>query len=458
MNQSALLLIALAFSVSETAAAEVPSAEREDRFTFLTHSETHAQLFRRALLPGTNGTTVATETALPITQYVTLSARDIDAPWRRDSVDIEVALWGRVHLYDLTSQDRFDGDVQSANVRQRFGKFALRLGRQFVAGGAARYARFDGGDLTVDLGAGFWAEGYAGFTAMPRWNERPSYLYLGTASDSGVRSLASTPAAARDSYWQAGARVGFMHVRGDAVVSFHEQHEALGLAHRNLGANARYMIADKATLGGTAILDLDTNRFADASLFVDYFFSRKVDASLEYFHLEPSLLLSRQSVLSVFTTDAYDEFGGSVRVRPTSSLTLQGLGFANGYSDGEVGGRTELSASAWVDDRRLTFVRLAYARVLAPDNGYNSARASVGRKFGRWLMSTVEAYYYLYDREVRGARSSSVYAATLTYRPSPSVSLLGGASLARTADANVDAQGQLRLSCDFDVVRHARGL
>lgn len=458
MKRSALLAAALAFSVSGTAIAQERSTERDDRFTFLTHSETHAQLFRRALLPGTNGTTVASETALPITQYVTLSARDIDVPWRRDSLDIELSLWGRAHLYDLTAQDRFDGDVQTANVRQRFGKFALRLGRQSIAGGAARYSRFDGGDLTIELGAGFWAEGYAGFTAMPRWNERPSYLYLGTASDSGLRALATTPTAARDSYWQAGARLGFMHVRGDAVVSFHEQHESLGLAHRNLGANARYMIADKATLGGTAILDLDRNRFADASLFVDYFLSRKVDASLEYFHLEPSLLLSRQSVLSVFTTDAYDEFGASVRARPTSRVTLQGLGFLNGYSDADIGGRAELSASVWADERRLTFVRIAYARVLAPENGYNSARASIARKLGRFMTSTVEGYYYFYDRAVKGSRSSSVYAATLSYRPIPTVSLLAGASLARTPDASIDAQGQLRLSCDFDVVRHSRGL
>ena len=78
MKRSALLAAALAFSVSGTAIAQERSTERDDRFTFLTHSETHAQLFRRALLPGTNGTTVASETALPITQYVTLSARDID--------------------------------------------------------------------------------------------------------------------------------------------------------------------------------------------------------------------------------------------------------------------------------------------------------------------------------------------------------------------------------------------
>lgn len=435
-----------------------PGTEREDRFTFLAHSETHTQLFRRALLPGANGATVATETALPVTQYVTLSARDIDAPWRRDSIDVEVSLWARAHLYDLSAQDRFDGDVQSANVRQRFGKFALRIGRQHVAGGAARYARFDGADLTIQLGAGFWAEGYAGFSVMPRWNERPSYLYLGSASDSGVRALAATPAAARDSYWQAGVRLGFVERRGDAVLSFHEQHEAAGLAHRNLGVNARYLFADKASLGGAAIIDLDTTRMADASLFIDYLFSRRIDASLEYFHLEPSLLLSRQSVLSVFTRDAYDELGGSFRLRPTSKITLQALAFVNGYSDGEFGGRTETSASAWVDERRLTFVRLAYARVVAPDNGYNSVRASVARKLGRSLTTTVEGYYYFYDHAIRGARSSSVYAATLSYRTASSVSLLLGASLAKTPDARVDAQGQLRLSCDFDVIRHARGL
>lgn len=449
---------AVALSATSLHAQDRARSERPDRFTFLTHGETHAQLFRRALLPGANGATIATETALPITQYVLLSARDLDTPWQPDSTDIELSVWGRLALYDLEREQRLDGDVQTANVQHRLKRFAFRLGRQHVAGGAARYSRFDGVDASAHLGGGFWLEGYGGFTVMPRWNERPGFIYLGTASDSGIRNLATTPVAARDSLWLAGGRLGFARGPGHAVVSFHEQHEAGGLARRNLGAQARIELAQRASVGGSAILELDSNRFADASLFVDYSVSRHVDASLEYLHTEPALLLSRQSVLAVFSDAGYEEVGGSVRVRPMSTLTIQGLGFVNAYAGGETGGRGELSAGGFVDTRKLTFARLAFARISAPDNGYASLRASLSRRIGPWLTSTLEGYLYFYDRAIHGARTSSVYAATLTYRPLPSLSVLAGTSFARTPDARIDAQGQVRIACDFDWVRRTRGL
>ena len=106
----------------------------------------------------------------------------------------------------------------------------------------------------------------------------------------------------------------------------------------------------------------------------------------------------------------------------------------------------------------VSYARLSYVRVAAPDNGYSSLRASLARRLGQSFTGTLEGYYYFYDRAIRGFRSSSVYAGTLSYRPARSVSFLVGASLARTPDASLDAQGQLRVSCDFDFVRYRRGL
>ena len=97
-----------------------------------------------------------------------------------------------------------------------------------------------------------------------------------------------------------------------------------------------------------------------------------------------------------------------------------------------------------------TFVRLAYARVLTPDNGYHSLRSSFTRRILNQLSGTLEAYAYLYDRAIRSYRSSTVYAGTLEYRPSRTVGLLWGASLIRSPYASLDAQTQLRVACDFD--------
>ena len=56
-----------------------PAASAEpDRYDFYAHGETHAELFRRALLPGPRGAVVRTETIAPLHQYLLLKVSDLD--------------------------------------------------------------------------------------------------------------------------------------------------------------------------------------------------------------------------------------------------------------------------------------------------------------------------------------------------------------------------------------------
>src|SRR6187399_2715909 len=91
--------------------------EKPDRFTVLGQSETYVQLYRQALLPGQNGTQVPTETAVPVHEYLFANARDVDAPWQKDSISVEFAAWGRAWPTESSLERKFDGDVQTANVR-----------------------------------------------------------------------------------------------------------------------------------------------------------------------------------------------------------------------------------------------------------------------------------------------------------------------------------------------------
>ena len=88
--------------------------------------------------------------------------------------------------------------------------------------------------------------------------------------------------------------------------------------------------------------------------------------------------------------------------------------------------------------------------MLTPDNGYHSVRSSLSRRILARLSGTLEAYAYLYDRAIRGSRTSAVYSGTLEYRPTPMVGVLWGVSLVRSPFARVDAQTTLRLAYDFD--------
>jgi hypothetical protein len=132
--------------------------------------------------------------------------------------------------------------VQTAYARYRHGPLALRLGRQNFAGGAARYARFDGLSLGAALGGGFEAEAYGGFTVLPRWDARPGYHHLGAASDSLLRNPDALPDPERSGYLLGGGRLGFAASRGNAALSFHEQHEPDGLTRRTLGIDGRAQV------------------------------------------------------------------------------------------------------------------------------------------------------------------------------------------------------------------------
>ena len=453
----ASLVPALALAWGQPARAEEPAptakspAEGEgktDRYTFQARSETYLQLFRRALLPGANGTIVESETALPIDEYVFADARNLDSPWHEDSVDLEVAAWGRLWPTSSNFEPAFDGDIQTANLRYHAGPAWVRLGRQQVAGGAARFARFDGAMVGASHRLGFFAEGYGGFTVLPRWNARPGYHHLGTLE--GELTVPGEETLDRSRHWLAGGRVGYSAPKIHGSVSFHGQHEQGGLDQENLGLDVGARPLDELSLGASALLEVDSKRFAEARVFVDATPLPLLDLGAEFLRAEPALLLSRQSVLSVFTTDGYEELGGTLALRALSFLRFEANGYLQLYDGTGPGARGEIAARLAAGRRYPTLARLAYARVIAPDNGYQSVRASLSRKLSDRLGSTLEAYGYFYDERVLGYATSSVYAATLSYRLSDPCELLWGGSLAHSPYAALDAQTMVRASFDFD--------
>jgi hypothetical protein len=455
MRSDLIPLLIVGISLLARIAGAGPDEERPreapDRYQFTVSSETYAELFRRALLPGPDGALVESNTLVPVHEYLRLGVRDLDTGLGEDSLDIELAAWSRFSFTDPELERRGDGDVQVASVRYRGDRFSTRVGRQLVAGGAARYSRFDGVLLGVSPGPGFDAEAYAGFTVLPRFDARPGYHHLGAASDSLLRDPDALPEPERSGNWLAGGRFGFTSKPGIAALSFHEQHETTGLSRRSLGVDASLHALTDVSVGGNALLELDARRLQDARVWVDTTPLPEADLSLEYLHAEPALFLSRQSVLSVFSTDAYDEAGASAILRPSRRLALEADGFVQFYDADQRGARTEIAVRVEPGTGRRTLVRLAYARVLVIDNAYHSLRASLSRRLTPELMGTLEAYSYLYDERIRERKSSEVYSGTLVYRAAEWASVLWGASLAQSPYAQFDFQTLVRLELEFDL-------
>lgn len=435
---------------NELGAASAP----RDRFSLSARSETYVQLFRRALLPGPGGSAVTADLASPFTQYLFVQAREVDAPWQRDAVELELSAWGQLWPTSSGFERPFDGDVQTANVAVRAGPVTLRLGRQLVAGGAARFSRFDGLAATAASGSGLYLVAYGGWAVLPRWDRRIGYHQLGKAE----RELLTDQelALSRAEHWLSGARLGYGRGPFSASASFHEQHEAGGLERRNLGADAGVALGERVDVAGSALLELDGRKLAEARLWLDARLLDTLSATLEGLRTKPALLLSRQSVFSVFSTGRYDEVGGFARWQALPWLGLDASGYVEVYESGRPGARTEATARLEVGGRRPTLVRLAYGRVVVENTGYHSVRGSLSRAFDERLRATLEAYGYFYDAPIQGYRASSVYSGTLAYQLSEPFEVLWGASVLRSPFARFDAQTLVRVSCTLDAASGRR--
>ncbi len=434
--------------VTSTAPASTgATSETPDRFSVSAQSETYVQLYRRALVPGQNGTAVPTETAVPVTEYLYANARDVDAPWQKDAIGVEFAAWGQLWPTNTSLERPFDGDVQTASVRLDAGPAWARLGRQQVAGGAARYARFDGVMAGGKVG-GLFVEGYGGFTVLPRWDERLGYHQLGAAEDTLL--TAPLPPPERKNHFLAGARVGYTLDRVSGSVSFHDEQAKGQVEHRNLGLDVGVQPLDALSSGASAILDLDSGRVAQGRVWADATPHPLIDLGAEYLHSEPSLLLSRQSVLSVFSTNTYEEVGGTFGAKLQRWLRLEANGYLEAYRDTGPGARGEIATRLRLDQAHATFVRIAYARVIAPQNGYQAMRISLSRRLVERLFATLEGYGYFYDAPVAGYRTSSMYAGTASYRVLEPLDVLWSVSVARSPYAALDAQTMLRVTYRFD--------
>jgi hypothetical protein len=447
------VLLAARPSVAQLRAPQ-PPAETDD-FELVARADTYAALFRRALLPGTAGSLVATDSAVPVHEYVSVRATRLDAGPFTDGLDLEVSAWGRLWPTDTDLEQPLDADVQTAFATLRHGPAYARLGRQHVGGGAARFARFDGLLVSAALGRGFDIDAYAGLTVLPRWDARPGYHHLGAEADTLLRDAEALEQPERPGYWLSGARFGYQSSAFSGSASFHEQREAADIGRRNVGLDARTKV-EWVSLGLSTILDTDSLRLADARLWAELSLVDPLSLSIEYLHTEPALWLSRQSVLSVFSTDRFDEAGGMATLRVSRAVALEGMAFLTIYDGHRPGARSEGTLRLTPDQRST--IRLSYVRLLAPHNGYHSLRTSLSRRLLTGTVGTLEAYGYFYDHTIQSYRTSTVYAATLSRQLSTPWSLLLGGSLARTPYAGLDAQALLRVSYAVDQSQLGIGL
>ena len=429
------------------------STKSADLLAVEAYNSTYMPLFQRALTPGPSGSIVTpqAQTNLPIYDYVMIRVLDADMPWAKNSVDMELSLWGSGNLIDTNGQSRtYDGDVNVASVTQRLGLSYVKLGRQYITQGAARFAHLDGVSAGTRSKLGFDLSGYAGWTVLPRWDQRPNYQHIGSVGETLVTSADQLPRSERGGNWMMGARVGYSsnHV-GEVGLSVHEQHEDSALGRRDAALDLHFFPAEAVDASGRALVDLDSKGLADAFLGVGLHPGRDWDIATEYRHMVPTLLMSRQSVLSVFAVDRFDELGGELRYHLSPKALLFGGTFLEWLQGEGVGYRARAGTKLYPDMAHRLMVQLAYTRVQEPQNGYHGTRISAVYRLTSPITLTAEQYTYFYDVAIRGMRTSSVQVATTTLRVLKQWEMTLGGSLFHSPYAAMDAQAMLRLAYTF---------
>ncbi|MBW2458079.1 MAG: hypothetical protein JRI68_26480 [Deltaproteobacteria bacterium] len=423
-----------------------PTSE-PDRFYWSVASDTYLRLFDRALLPGPNGAIVESQVAVPLSEYASLRVTDIDVPWQADSVDVELSVWGSGELGELADETRrIDGDITVAYLRHRVGPAQITLGRQQIAGGAARFVRFDGVALAAQAPLGFGARAYGGYTVLPRWDMTPGYHLLGSVADGLVSSPDRLPDPSREDYWLAGWRVHYALTGiGQLGVSMHEQHEESALGRRDVAADLSITPMDELAVAGQASLDVDSWGPSDIRAVADVYPLEALSIAAEYRYTVPALFLSRQSVLSVFSTDAFNEVGGAASYRIWEALRIGAQGYVNLFDDGTTGWRTTGNARLAVDPADRLILRLGYTRYTGPVNGYHQVRGAAAYQVIDPLRLTAESYGYFYDEAIRDTSAAWLGALNGEWSFSKHWATLLGGSVAVTPYAEVDAQLLARL-------------
>jgi hypothetical protein len=432
-------------------------ADPEDALSYRVHVDTVGRLFRRETFPDPSGALVAGDVAAPLFHQALLRVDGADLPWRRDSFDVEVAAWGNLELAADSDIGRVDADVHILRVRHRLPHFELSLGRQVRAGGAARFAHFDGAAAAVH---GSWPgarlqtelglEGYGGFTVLPRWAERPGYQLLGSAADSLLRDPEAFPEPAREDQWLAGARA-YVSEPGLAAagISFHEAREDGGLAARRAGLDLELTPISQLAWSGQALLDLDASALADVRASLDVRPHRRGSIGATYHHLSPALLLSHQAVLSVFSTQAFDEWGLEGELEPLTGWRAHGFGFVERFDDGSTGWRSGGRLRYRTPDKRAS-AGVGYHRTVETENGYHAVRAFASVAPWAPLTLTADGFLYFYDEPIVDISTSIVGSLSAAWRAHRWVEVMAGTTLARSPYASLDAQGIARVSVELD--------
>jgi len=387
-------------------------------------------------------------TVAPVFEILTITARDIENGFS-DDLRIVLSTWGAIDLAERrwdagTNGGRLSGDVTTGYVQAKFleRRLTLRAGRSMIATGVARMMQLDGGHAVVVVPisrAQLSVSGYAGVPTSQRFQTRDgvkSWNPVGGTLAYGGRVAVGLPIpgiAGRGLELGTSANVV---TDGDETV------------REEVGADFRLQPFKRSnlTLAGFGTFSLPERRLAEVSGAVTVSATSKLHVTADARHVEPSLLLSRNSILSVFTTSVWTEVGGGVTYDLGRGLST-GVDLHVRAEPGADGSGSELGSDArarvsW--ESGPTKAGLELFNLDAYANGYFGTRVWARRTLGKAFV-TGDVLGTLFRDDVNGQGESITGTLTAGYQlPLGFTAVLSGsAGMTPYLEQNYDLMAKL---------------
>jgi hypothetical protein len=339
-------------------------------------------------------------TVAPAFQILSITARDLRNPLA-DDLTIVLSTWGSYDFqdprWDNGTRHDLTGDVVTGYVQGKLlhRQLTLRLGRAQIQTGVARMIHLDGGQAIALLPGGFRASAYVGAPVSQRFATRSGYRSwnpVGGDLAYGGRlgwSLALPGVAGRG--LDVGASANVVEDGGDPV-------------KQELGADLRLRPIDPVTLTAFAAYSIYDERVSEASVRAGWTPMRRLLVEADYRFVAPDLLLSRNSILSVFSDEERQLVGGGATYQVGHGLRVGGSYHLQLEPDatGRAGEELGHQADARVEWERGTALAGAEAFYLdAFENGYVGGRLFGRKELGR-AFAAVDALLHVFREKVNG--------------------------------------------------------
>jgi hypothetical protein len=301
----------------------------------------------------------------------------------------------------------------------------VRLGRQVVVGGVARFTHLDGASVTFEH-KGFGLTAFGGVPVIPRFDVK-----VGEAAGGG-----------RLFY-----RFGYDGQIGFSFIHVQDQGRT---GRQDLGIDFRARPCKILTLTGLGVLSLVERDLAEVDVAATVQPHRSFDLRLDFRDQRPDLFVPRASIFSVFSNSTRKETGGDLIYRPLSRIELVG-DYRAIFDESGTGHRAGLKGQVRLGPSGELTVGTQLRLLRLPDKGYEQARLFAAFRIMPTLIATLDGDFYWFTTPVNGRDWSFTGAASMgwDFEPRWRLVLSGAGSSTPFVEGGFDFMAKLAYNPSF---------